>query len=206
MKPLAILLALSAVAGADDILPQALPKDRYADTIGKSPFVLETKAADAPVVPEENPFANLFLRGIGTADGKDYTLVQRLGEERPMRFIGNEPGTDELSVQSVRVGNTFRETKAVMKKGTKTGEIGFKEDTTPPPAAAGAGAVRGPAQPGLFPKPGAVNIPQPMPGMRPPQAIIPTQPVPRPQGGVPPPVNIPQIPGTPKGRVRVINS
>ena len=206
MKPLAIFLALSAVAGADDILPQALPKDRYADTIGKSPFVLETKATDAPTVEKINPFQNLYLRGIGKADGKDYTLVQRLGEERPMRFIGNDPGPDEISVQSVRVGNTFRETKVVLKKGTETGEIGFKEDTlnAPPPAAPGAG--RGPAQPGMFPKPGAGNIPQPMPAMRPPQGTIPTQPVPRPQGGVPPPVNIPQIPGTPKGRVRVINN
>lgn len=206
MKPLAILLALSAVAGADDLLPQPLPKDRYADTIGKSPFVLETKTADAPAPPEDNWGANLYLRGIGTADGKDYVLVQRLGEERPMRFIGNEPGPDELAVQSVRVGNTFRETKVVLKKGAKTTEIGFKQDTlnNPPPAA--AGAVRGPAMPGQFPKPGGLNIPQPVPSMRPPQATMPTQPVPRPMGAVPPPVNIPQIPGAPKGRVRVINN
>lgn len=201
MNPLALLLAL-AVGGSEDLLPQALPKDRYAETMAKSPFVLETKAADAPAAPEENPFANLYLRGISKGDGKDYVLVQRLGEERPMRFIGNEPGPDELSVQSVRVGNTFRETTVVLKKGTETGEIKFKEDTTPPPAALGAG--RGPTVPGQFPKPGATNLPQPMPGMRPPQTTVPTQSVPRPQGALQPPVNMPQMPAAQKGRVRLI--
>ena len=206
MKPVAILLALCAVAGADDILPQPLPKDRYADTIGKSPFVLETKPIEVTEAPKPPITQNLYLRGIGKADGKDYVLVQRLGEERPMRFIGNEPGTDGLSVQSVRVGNTFRESKVVLKKGTETGEIGFKEDTVNAPPPAAPGAARGPAMPGMFPKPGAGNIPQPIPSMRPPQATMPTQPVPRPMGAVPPPVNIPQIPGAPKGRVRVINN
>lgn len=212
MKPLALLLALSAAAGADDILPQPLPKDRYSDTIAKSPFVLETKPVDAPAEVKVNPFQNLYLRGIGKADGKDYILVQRLGEERPMRFLGNEPGPDELSVQSVKIGESFRGTKVVLKKGTETGEIGFKEDTINVPPAAPAGASRGPAMPGQFSKPGATGLPQPMPSMpsmRPPQAMQPTQPsqpVPRPMGAVPPPVNIPQIPGQPKGRVRVINN
>ena len=207
MKPLAIFLALSAAAIAgDDILPQALPKNRYAETMGKSPFVLETKS-DAPAAEKINPFQNLFLRGVGTADGKDYVLVQRLGEERPMRFIGNEPGADELTVQSVRIGNTFRDTRVTLKKGSETGEIGFKEDTlnTPPPTA--AGAQRGPAVPGQFPKPGATMPPQ-MPSVRPPQPTAVQQPVPRPQGSVPmpQPVNVPQIPGAPKGRLRVINN
>lgn len=206
MKPLAVLLALYAVAGADDILPQALPKDRYAATVGKSPFVLETKAAEAPAEAKVNPFQNLYLRGLSKADGLDIVFIQRLAEDRPMRFIGNEPGPDELSVQSVRVGNTFRETRVVLKKGTETGEIGFQENTlnAPPPPPPGAG--RGPVQPGQFPRPGGPNIPQPIPSMRPPQAAMPTQAVPRPQGAVPPPVNMPQIPSAQKGRVRVIPS
>ena len=212
MKPLVIFLTLSALAGADDLLPQALPKDRYAETIGKSPFVLETKSTDAPTIEKVNPFQNLYLRGVGKADGKDYTLIQRLGEERPMRFIGNEVGPDELSVQSVRIGNTFRETKVVVKKGLETGEIGFKEDTlnAPPPAAPGVpgvpGAPRGPAQPGQFPKPG-VPVPSQFPAVR--QPTAPVQQVPRPGGAatvpqpkLPQPVNIPQIPGQPQNRLR----
>ena len=210
MKPLGIFLALSAVAGAEDLLPQPFSKDRYSETIARSPFVLETKS-DAPAAEKINPFQNLFLRGIGKADGKDYVLIQRLGEERPMRFIGNEPskepGADELAVQSVRIGNTFRETRVVLKKGTEVGEIGFKEDTlnAPPPAA--AGPARGPAMPGQFPKPGA-TMPQQVPSIRPPQPGTVQQPVPRPQGSVPmpQPAPIPQTPGAPKGRVRVINN
>jgi len=211
MKPLAIFLALTVAAGAEDLIPQVLPKDRYADTIGKSPFVLETKATDAPAIEKINPFQNLYLRGVGKAEGKDYVLVQRLGEERPMRFIGNEAGPDELVVKSVRIGNSFRETKVVLQKGLETGEVGFKEDTinTPPPA---TGQNRGPAVPGQFPKPGTTMQP-PVPVVRQTQPNIPVQAVPRP-GSIAPmphptapqPVAIPQSPGTPKTRLRVINN
>ncbi len=205
MKTLAIFLTLTAAARAEDLLPQPFSKDRYAETIVKSPFVLETKA-EAPAAEKINPFQNLFLRGIGKADGKDYVLVQRLGEERPMRFIGNDPGPDDLTVQSVRIGNTFRETRVVLKKGADIGEIGFKEDTlnAPPPAA--AGAPRNPGLPGQFPKPGG-TMPQQVPAVRPPQPPGPQQAVPRPSAvPMPQPLAIPQTPGAPKGRVRVINN
>lgn len=207
MKSLPILLALTAVAGADDILPQPFPQDRYEETLKTSPFVLETKTAEAPVVEKINVFQNLYLRGVGKADGKDYVIIQRLGEERPMRFIGNEAGSDGLKVKTVRMGDSFRGTKVVLEKGTETGEVGFKEDTlnAPPAAAAGAGPGRGPGQPGQFPMPGTGKVPQPIPSMRPPQATQPAQPVPRPQGMVPSP-SIPQPSGSSKGRVRVINN
>ena len=206
MKPLVILFALTAVASADDLIPQAFPADRYAETKAKSPFVLETKPAEteAPVV---NVFQNLYLRGVGKAEGKDYVLVQRLGEERPMRFIGNEPGPEDFTVKSVRIGNNFRETTVVLQKGAATREIHFKEDTinVPPPAA--AGQTRGPAMPGQFQKPGGA-MPQ-IPAVRPTQPNTPVQAVPRPGSAVPmppPPVNIPQPSGVPKTRVRVINN
>ncbi len=210
MKPLVIFLALSAAASADDIIPQALPMDRYSETAATSPFVLETKSTEAPVVEKVNPFQNLYLSGIGKADGKDYVLIQRLGEDRPMRFIGNEPGTDELAVKSVLIGNNFRETKVVLQKGTETGEVKFKEDSlsAPPPAAPGN---RPPAASGQFQKPAGMPIPQPQAQtVRPPQFGTMTQ-VPRPQGAVPlpqapKPPSIPQTPGAPKGRLRVINN
>jgi hypothetical protein len=210
MKPLAILLSLAAVAGAEDILPQPLPKDRYAETIGKSPFVLETKAVETEA-PAINPFQNLYLRGVGKADGKDSILIQRLGEERPMRFIGNEPGPDDMVVKSVRFGNSFRDTKVVVQKGALTGEIGFKEDTinAPPATAPAPGQNRSPAPPGQFSRPGgpmpqqiqSVRVAQPPPPM-------PTQQVPRPGSAVPmpQPVNTPQTPGTFKNRPRPINN
>ena len=184
MKPLAILLILGAAAGADDLLPQSFAKDRYAKTIAKSPFILETKAVE-PEAPKVNPFQNLFLRGVGKADGKDYVLIQNLSYNHAMKpFIANEPGEDGYVVKLVRFGSNFRETKVVLEKGPDTGEIGFQENTIDkPPAAPNAG--RGPAgMPGQFQKPGAPPMPMPMQvnSVRASQPVAPTNPIPRPGG------------------------
>jgi hypothetical protein len=214
MKSLIIFLALTATAGAvttvtDDIIPVAFTSDRYAETKAKSPFVLETKSTQEVAIPEDDPGKNLFLRGISKEAGKDYILIQRLGEERPMRFIGNEPGPDEMSVKSIVIGNSFRETKAILQKGTKTFEVKFKEDNTPPPPPPG---MRQPGAPGQVQKPG--GMPMNMPPPQAPSAVrvvqpgAPGQTVPRP-GTVPMPptnapqsVNIPQMPGAPQSRIR----
>ncbi len=202
MKPLTLLVVLPAAASfavTDDIIPKAFPKDRYADTVKNSPFRLETKVAETPAEQKVNPFQNLYLRGIGTADGKDYVLVQRLGEERPMRFIGNEPNTEGLAVKSVRRGNNFRETKVVLAKGGETGEVGFKEDTiNAPPPAAGGPAGRGPALPGMpggIPKPGG-NPSLQVPAVRVTAPPLPGAGVPRPSTSAPMPT-APMPPGAP---------
>ena len=217
MKPLAILLLLGAAAGADDLLPQSFAKDRYAKTLAKSPFILETKAAE-PEAPKVNPFQNLYVRGVGKADGKDYVLIQRLGEERPMKpFIANEPHEDGLVVKTVRFGSNYRETKVVLEMGPDSGEVGFKEDTiNTPPAAPNAG--RGPAgMQGGMPKPGGPPMPMAMPqttAVRLSMPIAPTNPIPRPGGtAVPmpmskPPTSIPQPPAgmSTKSRSRPISN
>ena len=201
MKPLAILLLFTAAAGADDLLPQNFSKDRYAATLAKSPFVLETKEA-APEAPKVNPFQNLYVSGIGSADGKDFVIIKRIGEDRALKpFVPNEAGDDGLVVKLVRHGGSYRDTKVVLEKGPDTGEIGFKEDAInapPPPPNAG----RGPALPGQM-KPGA-----PMPMAMPVQVnavrsqpALPVQSIPRPGGSTMPmpaykqPTNAPQPPG-----------
>jgi hypothetical protein len=130
-----------------------------------------------------NPFQNLYLRAIGKADGKDYVLIQRLGEERPLRFIGNDPGDDQISVKTVKVGNNFRETKVTLQKGSETGEIGFKEDSLSAPPAAAKGMPGAPGQVARPTAPGAqppqFNAPRPQSGAVPP-------PIPRPSSAVPP--------------------
>lgn len=209
MNALPILILLTAAAGADDLIPQAFPKDRYNDTIGKSPFVLETKVAE-PTTPVVNPFQNLYVSLVSKDDGKDYVLIKRIGEERALKaFVGSEPGDDGYMVKSVRNGSTVRETKVVLQKGSDIGEIGFKEDSNTPPPIPNAG--RGPGFPGGMPKPGG---PMPMPQMpgvqpRPPQITPVQQPVPRPGGGtssaqfpVQKPITIPQTPGGGGGSVR----
>ncbi len=185
MKPIAILLLLGAAAGADDLLPESFAKDRYAKTLAKSPFILETKAVE-PEAPKVNPFQNLYLRGVGKADGKDYVLIQSLSDTRPMKpFIANEPGEDGIVVKLVRFGSNFKETKVVLEKGPDTAEIGFQENTiNTPPAAPNAG--RGPAgMPGQMPKPGAPPMPMPpqFNAVRSSQPVAPvTNPIPRPGG------------------------
>lgn len=206
VKPLIILFAVTVAGRADDIVPKPFDKARYAETLGKSPFVLETKVEAVKEPDRVSPFANLYLRGIGKADGKDYVLLQRLGEERAIRLIGTEPGDDQLSVKSVKIGNNFRETRVTLMKGLEMGEVGFKEDTlnAPPPAAAGKGPG-GLPMPGT--KPGSPTGVPPFPGGRPPTATPGFNSiVPRPQVPVPTPVAIPQAPGAPRQRVRVINN
>lgn len=205
MKPLAILLALTAPSLALDAIPKAFPKERYAETLKTSPFVIETKVEAPTPEVKISPFQNLYLRGIGKADGKDYVLVQRLGEERTMRFIGNEPGPDGITVKSVRQGDHYRETRVILQRGVESGEVGFKEDSiNSPPPAPGGNKATGPAA--IFPKPGGgppggVPFPQvqvpanrtttapPMPGSAVPRptTAVPTAPAeaPKPSGNSP---------------------
>jgi hypothetical protein len=214
MKSLILFLSLAATAGAattvtDDIIPVAFAKDRYAETKAKSPFVLETKSTEAAAVEKPNPFQGLYLRGISKEAGKDYVLIQRLGEERPMRFIGNEPGPDGMSVKSIVIGNSFRETKIILQLGTDTGDVKFKEDTSPPPPPQG---MRQPGTPGQPQKSGGMPMPMPQPqGQSPVRVVQPGAPgqtvprpgtVPMPQPTAPQPVSIPQIPGAPQSRIR----
>ena len=158
MKSLVVfsLLATAGWVRAEvDMFPRPFAMDRYRETIAASPFVVETKVTEEPAAPKENPFANLYLRGISRENGKDYVLIQRLGEDKAMRFLGNEPGPDQLMVKTVKAGANFRETKVVMQKGADTGEVGFKEEAitaaTAPPRPNGA--------PPQFNKPGVPPIP-----------------------------------------------
>jgi hypothetical protein len=127
------LLAATGAASAEITLPAALDRARFRETLEKSPFILETKVTDEPKVEKVNPFKDLYIRGIGKADGKDYVLIQRLGEERTMRFFGGEEGEDSMLVKAVTIGATFRETKVVLEKGSETGEVGFKEEAISAP-------------------------------------------------------------------------
>jgi len=207
MKSLLVLLAVTVAARADDIIPKAFDKARYAETLGRSPFVLETKVVEEPKEPPKNIFANLFLRGVGKADGKDYVLLQRLGEERSIRLLGTEPGDDGIAVKDVKIGNSFRETKVVLTAGMEIGEVGFKEDTLSAPPAAPKGPLGNPMQPMQFPKPGTGTAVPPFPGSRPPVPFAGTNmAIPRPQMPGPNPVAIPQPGGAARQRVRVINN
>ena len=99
--PLLILAATTAFASAETIIPAAFSKDRYDETFTTSPFALETKVDAAPVAPKEDVFKNLELKGLGHADGKDYVIIQRVGENSAMRFWGQEPNEEQMFIKEV---------------------------------------------------------------------------------------------------------
>ena len=184
MKPLLVLGLLAAASqlrAEVDIIPQPFGKDRYAETIAKSPFVLETKVVEEPVVKKEDPFANLYLRGISKEGEQYHVLVQRLGEDKPMRFVGSDP-VEGMFLKTVKEGGNFRESVVVMQKGTETGEIKFKEEAI---AAAPAPQARPPGPNGAgvpqFTWPGVPQIPGAFPGAVRTVPPISNAPLPRPQ-------------------------
>lgn len=220
MKPLLVLgifATASYIHAEVEVIPRPFGKDRYAETIAKSPFVLETKVVEEPVVKKEDPFANLYLRGIGKVGEQDYVLIQRLGEDKAMRFIGSEPGDDQMFVKTVKAGGTFREAIVVVQKGTETGEIKFKED------AIAAAPIAQPRLPGMtgqnggtvpqFTRPGVPQIPGGLPGAirtvppsSNPQVPRPPMPTSVPLPKAPTSVPLPTTGGANRQRVRVINN
>ncbi len=149
---LAILfLSASALVAAENIIPVAYTKDRYGETFGNSPFALETKVEVKDTTPKEDPFKNLELKGLGQADGKDYVIIQKVGEPNSMRFWGQEPNAD-MSVKEVHWSDKMGETYVIIRKGSEEGKVGFNELALHGGAAQqgapnpGAPVNRGPAQ------------------------------------------------------------
>lgn len=156
----AILLAVFAVGAsalAESAIPTGFGRERYQDTLTKSPFALATPV-EKPVEEEKNPFDNLLVTGLGKLeDGRDIIWIQRLGEERSMRFEGNDPGPEGYVVKQVKWGERWSDTRVVMAQGDKQGEIKFKENSQPTAGAMPPGM--NPAQRGVN---GAGSAPPPI--------------------------------------------
>ncbi|MEI9895070.1 MAG: hypothetical protein WDN28_14575 [Chthoniobacter sp.] len=129
MKTPFLLLAVCAASAMadDDIIPSNWGDDRFQEMSGKSPFVLAT-----PVVPTTNkvdappvgPFDNMYIAGIGT----DYVLVKKQGDDQPMRFWGNEPDAEGISVKEIQWSDKVKASKVVLRKGNYEKEISFNEN------------------------------------------------------------------------------
>lgn len=197
MKTIALTLvtAAAAFAATDAVVPQAFNKERYEETRTASPFVLATKVDAEKPVDEPKPFANLYVVGLGRAEGKEYVTIVRVGEEaNPIRLWGDTPDEDGLSVQQVVWSDSFGKSKVKLKKGKDIGEIGFNENAIKS-AVAGTPVPQGQPQAGRPPLPGQ---PTP-PGMNRP-TNAPTHPtinpnIPRPTG-TNQPASIPRPPGS----------
>ncbi len=201
---LALITASSVFAATDAVVPQPFSRERYEKTRDNSPFILATK--EEPKVDDNKPlpFANLYVVGLGRAEGKEYVTIVRLGEEaNPIRLWGSTPDEDGMAVQQVIWSDVFGKSKVKLKKGTEVGEIGFSENAIksaaagspvpqpnnpngnrpPMPGAAPAGFNRptnAPAQPNTtIPRPTGTNPQSPGGGVS----------IPRPPGNFTPPTN-----------------
>jgi hypothetical protein len=175
-----------AGAGTESAIPTAFGKERYDDTTSQSPFVLAT-----PPEPEKEeakgPLKDLVVTGIGKLDdGQPLVFVQRIGEDRSMKFTGNEPNDEGLSVKLVKWGENWSKTSIVMRHGSDEAEIKFKDKPEPSggiaaggPAGRQQGAGGGPPPP-IVPslnRPGTIGNTG---GVQKPQSITPN--IPRPSG------------------------
>ena len=125
--PLLILFATtSALTAAENIIPAAYSRERYNETFANSPFALETKVEAAPAAPKEDAFKNLELKGLGQADGKDYVIIQRVGDNSALRFWGQEPNAD-MFVKEVHWSDKMGETYVIIRKGSEEGKVSFNE-------------------------------------------------------------------------------
>jgi hypothetical protein len=141
MKSL-LLLTFTAVAGvtalAESAIPSPFTKERYQETVAQSPFALATPVEKETEV-KDGPLANLWVTGITKLeDGQPYIFVQRLGEDRSMKFVGNSPNDQGIAVKQVKWGDRWDKTKVVLRHQAEEVEVEFKKDQpaiamTPPP-------------------------------------------------------------------------
>jgi hypothetical protein len=186
-----ILLALAATGAAaiaESAIPTAFEKERYEDTTSLSPFVLATPPVET-VDEAKGPLKDLVVTGIGKLDdGQPLVFVQRMGEDRAMKFEGNAPNDEGLSVKLVKWGERWDKTSVVMRHNSEEAEIKFKDKPEPSAGvAAGGPVIRQPpgAPGGNNPPPIVPNVNRPnsgsvVAGVQKPQSI--TSNIPRPNG------------------------
>jgi hypothetical protein len=170
----------------ESAIPTAFSKERYDDTTSRSPFVLATPP-EPTTEDVRGPLKDLVVTGIGKLDdGQPLVFVQRIGEDRSMKFTGNEPNDEGLSVKLVKWGERWSQTSIVMRHGSDEAEIKFKDKPEPSGGMAAAGpagrqqnAGGGPPPP-IVPslnRPGTIGSTG---GVQKPQSITPN--IPRPSG------------------------
>ena len=130
MKSILLTLILSAgFVLAESSIPDPYPKERYTDTLAKSPFVLATPSEN-PVPPGPGPLDNIVVTGIGKLDdGRAYVVAQRIGDERSMTFIGSEPNEKGIWVKEVKLADRWPDSSLIMKCGSVEKVVKFNEKT-----------------------------------------------------------------------------
>ena len=134
MKAIVFLaLSTTAFAATEAILPEPFAKARYEQTRSNSPFALATPVAATVVAPEIKFTENMYITGLGRADGLEYATIVRLGEEnQPIRLVGKAPNSDGIALQEIVWSDAFGKSKVKLIKAGVTEEIGFSEKTVKP--------------------------------------------------------------------------
>ena len=193
MKRLIPFLALigSPALAFENAVPVPFTADRYEKMAEKSPFALATPTA-APVVPQAGFAVSWYLTAVGRdPQGQNFVTIKSQDGSVHFSLSGNEANLETgVSLASINWSDTWRESKAIIKKGTETAEISFSKEEAPVIAAQPNGQPR-PGLPGQPPMPvttvraGTPGAPQ-QPGVQPRIAL------PRPSTAPvvsPPPVN-----------------
>jgi hypothetical protein len=194
MKSLLLLTfvtASSRLLAESAVLPEPFDRSRYQETLAKSPFVLATPPEPAKEEPKDSPLNNLVVTGMGKLDnGREFVLVQRIGDERAMKFEGNDPNGEGIRVKQVKWGERWDKSIVVMTYGTEEREVKFKENPAPviaqPPTQQGGGRSSGAAvnaPPPIMPTSTAPRPGMPTTSSGIPRPTTPTMQVPRPGGG-----------------------
>jgi hypothetical protein len=146
---LAAGLAFGFVAGsgarADDVLPKALPANRYEKLAAHSPFAPPTVAAPvapAPVAAPKGSWADKLAVTALMQNGGIYiaTVVDR---DSSQHFIVTSDKENERSMMlaSVQWGDKYDQTRITIRRGAEFGQVAFDA------SAGAASAVMGPGAP-----------------------------------------------------------
>lgn len=165
----ASVLALSATAIAenappsDDAIPNAFPRERYSDTISASPFALATPPPPPPD-HKESPFANIVVSAIAkTDDGRDYVILQRLGDEGPMHLEGTAENKEGYALKEIKAAKEWKDTEVILRKGGEEGPVKFNANLTVAPAPTAPGKPQQFGQPQKGPQSFQNHSPAPAP-------------------------------------------
>jgi len=129
---------------AEDTLPSALPKDRYASLRARSPFALATVAVATPA-PQASFAANWYVSGVARL-GDDYFVTIK-GRDLSTEFtLFASEAVDGVTLASVNWSDQVGKSTVILKKGTETARLEFNEaQLRAPAAAATAGGNHPPA-------------------------------------------------------------
>ena len=109
-------------------LPAALPFERYAAMIERSPFAVASQAAPPPPVVEVPGFAkDLVVTGAVRLPNGEYITLASRDQKQRFGLRTGETSASGISIVSVAWSEAVGKTKVTLKCGSEFGVVGFDE-------------------------------------------------------------------------------